>query len=61
MVPLWDGPQVLQLPHTLDLPAAWAGLGPVQRTHGFPGAPPGAEHPGKRQNRGAGGRHRRRV
>lgn len=23
----------------LDVPAAWAGLGPVQRPHGFPGAP----------------------
>lgn len=23
----------------LDLPAAWSGLGPVQRTHGFPGEP----------------------
>lgn len=23
----------------LDVPGAWAGLGPVQRPHGFPGAP----------------------
>lgn len=27
----------------LDVPAAWAGLGPVQRPHGFPGAPEVAE------------------
>lgn len=26
----------------LDLPAAWSGLGPVQRAHGFPGEPENA-------------------
>ena len=28
----------------LELPGAWQGLGPVQRPHGFPGAPVQAEH-----------------
>ncbi len=30
------------------LPSAWQGLGPVQRTHGFPGAPPGGTPAGRR-------------
>ncbi len=29
-----------------QLPGAWEGLGPVQRTHGFPGPPPTAEDAG---------------
>jgi uncharacterized protein YeaO (DUF488 family) len=30
----------------LELPAAWAGLAPVQRAHGFPGSPPRPEEAG---------------
>lgn len=30
----------------LDVPRAWAGLGPVQRPHGFPGPPDGVETAG---------------
>ena len=32
----------------LDVPGAWAGLGPVQRRHGFPGAPETVDGNGQR-------------